>query len=66
MDLYEDSPSPAQGFGPDSICRTRSADHAGPARLDQESVGSTNDLNPIRRSRVSFILLASCPPNPKR
>src|SRR5476651_527909 len=62
MDLYEDSPITQrsastrldlpQPFGPTTPVRPGSI---------RKSVGSTNDLNPIRRSRVSFILLASCP-----
>src|SRR5450631_3476645 len=47
MDLCEDSP-----------ITQRSAS----TRLDlPQPFGPTNDLNPIKRSRVSFILQASCP-----
>src|SRR5664279_4243975 len=60
MDLYEDSPITQrsastrldlpQPFGPTTPVKPGSI---------RKSVGSTNDLNPIRRSRVSFIVLAS-------
>src|SRR5450759_548272 len=60
MDLYEDSPITQrsastrldlpQPFGPTTPVRPGSI---------MKSVGSTNDLNPIRRSRVSFIIQAS-------
>src|SRR5450759_5996472 len=57
MDLYEDSPITQrsastrldlpQPFGPTTPVRPGSI---------MKSVGSTNDLNPIRRSRVSFMV----------
>src|ERR1017187_5847274 len=60
MDLYEDSPITQrsastrldlpQPFGPTTPVSPGSI---------RKSVGSTNDLNPIRRSRVSFIIQAS-------
>src|SRR5450830_734681 len=59
MDLYEDSPITQrsastrldlpQPFGPTTPVRPGSI---------MKSVGSTNDLNPIRRSRVSFMVQA--------
>src|ERR1700690_3463493 len=60
MDLYEDSPITQrsastrldlpQPFGPTTPVRPGSI---------RKSVGSTNDLNPSRRSRVSFMVEAS-------
>src|ERR1700693_156465 len=62
MDLYEDSPITQrsastrldlpQPFGPTTPVSPGSI---------RKSVGSTNDLNPIRRSRVSFMLQALIP-----
>src|SRR5476649_568801 len=59
IDLYEDSPITqrsastrfdlSQPFGPTTPVRPGSI---------RKLVGSTNDLNPIKRSRVSFILVA--------
>src|SRR5665647_2037211 len=72
IDLYDDSPITQrsastrldlpQPFGPTTPVNPGSI---------RKSVGSTNDLNPISRSRVSFILKASHllrdhAPNPKR
>src|ERR1700688_4236218 len=60
MDLYEDSPITQrsastrldlpQPFGPTTPVSPGSI---------RKSVGSTNDLNPVRRSRVSFMVQAS-------
>src|ERR1700688_3970904 len=64
MDLCEDSPITQrsastrfdlpQPFGPTTPVNPGSI---------RKSVGSTNDLKPIRRSRVSFMLQASLIPN---